>query len=397
MALGLVSLLQGIAAMVSSVWTVLPLALAVALSTWLWFQRSKNQEPLENSEGAGPQSTSPEGSDRSLGESSPEDRETDGSQQDPADKITDSESDNMPVIKTTELRVSTQQPPVEQKTVALGAPDISDAVVKIRKECAQDQNLSNKQDPADSRQKNICESNQTQSNSMAQATSIGQVTVHNTSMAEDCNFSKEEIYVCETKSADKIAKVDEKTDCKDEASDQMLKLDKMNRTAYLKEATDTNISENNIDMRDELECLKTEKEREDKRKFFQEHVNAESERMSTSSEPENVTRKVAAVSPLPLNNVSVNFNVHYITYLHSQILAVTGNHECLGQWERYVPLKPVKDGFWSNSILLPMNSKIEWKYVVVEDGKICRWEECFNRILETGHEDFEIYQCWGYH
>ncbi|XP_048391661.1 uncharacterized protein stbd1 isoform X2 [Stegostoma tigrinum] len=281
------------------------------------------------------------------------------------DKITVSESDNMPEIKTTtELKVSIQQSPVEQKTVA---QDIPDAVVKI-----QDQNFSN---------------NQAKNNSV-----VGQVIVHNASTAEDCNFSKEEIYVCESKCTDKIGNMYEEFDHKDEASDQLLKPDKINGTGYLKEAPDTNICEDDI----ELECLKTEEEK-DKKKFFQEHVNAESERMNASSEPENIARKVAAVSPLPLNNVSVNFNVHYITYLDSQILAVTGNHECLGQWERYVPLKPNKDGFWSSSILLPVNSKIEWKFVVVEDGKICRWEECFNRMLETGHEDFEVYQCWGYH
>ncbi|XP_048391651.1 uncharacterized protein stbd1 isoform X1 [Stegostoma tigrinum] len=365
MAVGLASLLQGIVAMLSSVWTVLPLALAVAFSTWLWFQRGKNQKPLESPEGVGPKSTSPEGSDRSLGESSSENGEREGCQQDAADKITVSESDNMPEIKTTtELKVSIQQSPVEQKTVA---QDIPDAVVKI-----QDQNFSN---------------NQAKNNSV-----VGQVIVHNASTAEDCNFSKEEIYVCESKCTDKIGNMYEEFDHKDEASDQLLKPDKINGTGYLKEAPDTNICEDDI----ELECLKTEEEK-DKKKFFQEHVNAESERMNASSEPENIARKVAAVSPLPLNNVSVNFNVHYITYLDSQILAVTGNHECLGQWERYVPLKPNKDGFWSSSILLPVNSKIEWKFVVVEDGKICRWEECFNRMLETGHEDFEVYQCWGYH
>ncbi|XP_048448861.1 starch-binding domain-containing protein 1 [Rhincodon typus] len=389
MAVGLASLLQGIVVMLSSVWTVLPLALVVAFSTWLWFQRGKNQKALESPEGAGPKSTSPEGSDRSLGESSSEDGEREGCQQDTADKITVSESDNMPEIKTAELNVSTQQSPVDQKTVALEAQDIPDAVVKIQ-ESAQDQNLSNKQDPADSSQKNICENNQTKNNSM-----VGQVTVHNASMAEDCNFSKEEMYVCETKCTDKSGNMYEKFDHKDEASDQMLKPDKINGTGYLKEAPDTNICKNDIDMSNKLECLKTEEEKD--KKFFQEHVNAESERMNASSEPENIARKVAAVSPLPLNIVSVNFNVHYITYLNSQILAVTGNHECLGQWERYVPLKPNKDGFWSSSILLPVNSKIEWKFVVVEDGKICRWEECFNRMLETGHEDFEVYQCWGYH
>ncbi|XP_041052234.1 starch-binding domain-containing protein 1 isoform X1 [Carcharodon carcharias] len=396
MATGLASLLQGLVAMLSSVWAVLPVALAVALSTWLWFRRGKNQESRE---AAGLQSTPPEDSDRGQGEISPEDgerrpEEREGWQQDSADKITGGERDSIPKIKTTELSVSGQQSPV------LEAEDISDAMIKNEKESEQDQNLSNKQDLSDSKQKmNVCENNHTQIQLVAWPTNIGQVTIHNASITDECNYGKERMSVCETKSAVNIEKVHEKFEHKDEVLDLVSAIDqKFSRTDHLNisDVTD-DICESNVGM-SELKCIKTEMEREDKRKFFHEQqVNAEPERTNINSEPENIARKVAAVSPLPLNNISVNFNVHYITSSSAQILAVTGNHECLGQWEKYVPLKPNKDGFWSSPILLPVNSRIEWKYVVVEDGKICRWEECFNRALETGHEDFEVYQCWGYH
>ncbi|XP_078532513.1 starch-binding domain-containing protein 1 [Lissotriton helveticus] len=107
-------------------------------------------------------------------------------------------------------------------------------------------------------------------------------------------------------------------------------------------------------------------------------------------------RKIAAVTPMP-QNVSVKFRVHYITHSDSQLIAVTGNHESLGEWDVFVPLKPDKDGFWSDSVLLPGDSSVEWKFVMVESGKIRRWEECNNRSLKTGHDDAEAHQWWGYH
>ncbi|MBN3279483.1 STBD1 protein, partial [Polyodon spathula] len=93
-------------------------------------------------------------------------------------------------------------------------------------------------------------------------------------------------------------------------------------------------------------------------------------------------------------NVSVSFRVHYITCSPFQLIAVTGNHRELGNWENYVPLRQDKDGFWCNSITLPADVKMEWKFVMVENGKIKRWEECLNRCLETTH-DIQAHKWWG--
>ncbi|XP_075462830.1 starch-binding domain-containing protein 1 [Ascaphus truei] len=106
-------------------------------------------------------------------------------------------------------------------------------------------------------------------------------------------------------------------------------------------------------------------------------------------------KRVAAVQPMP-QNVSVHFRVHYSTYSESQLIAITGDHEKLGKWEVYIPLTSDKDGFWSHSVLLPADSNVEWKFVMVENGKIKRWEECSNRNVKIGHDDVEAHQLWGY-
>ncbi|KAG8454274.1 hypothetical protein GDO86_000788 [Hymenochirus boettgeri] len=107
-------------------------------------------------------------------------------------------------------------------------------------------------------------------------------------------------------------------------------------------------------------------------------------------------KRVAAVQPMT-QNIKVDFKVHYITHSDSQLLAVVGDHEKLGGWEIFVPLAPTKDGFWSHSVFLPADTNVEWKFVMVENGKIKRWEECENRSLATGHDDVEANEWWGYH
>lgn len=107
------------------------------------------------------------------------------------------------------------------------------------------------------------------------------------------------------------------------------------------------------------------------------------------------TKRVAAVQPIP-QNVSLGFKVHYITRSNSQMIAVIGDHEKLGEWENYVPLTSNKDGYWSQSVTLPADANIEWKFVMVESGKIKRWEECNNRHLRTAHEEIATQQWWGY-
>ncbi|NWR75365.1 STBD1 protein, partial [Centropus unirufus] len=107
-------------------------------------------------------------------------------------------------------------------------------------------------------------------------------------------------------------------------------------------------------------------------------------------------KRVAAVPPM-FQNIHVTFRVHYLTHSDAQWIGVTGDHECLGQWHSYVPLKYDKDGFWSESIALPVDTKMEWKFILVENGKVTRWEECGNRTLVTEHEDQIAHQWWGYH
>ncbi|XP_009077961.1 PREDICTED: starch-binding domain-containing protein 1, partial [Acanthisitta chloris] len=107
-------------------------------------------------------------------------------------------------------------------------------------------------------------------------------------------------------------------------------------------------------------------------------------------------KRVAAVTPM-FQNIHVAFRVHYITHSDAQLIGITGDHECLGQWNSYVPLKCDKDGFWSQSISLPVDTRMEWKFILVENGKVRRWEECGNRTLVTEHEDLTVHQWWGYH
>lgn len=156
-----------------------------------------------------------------------------------------------------------------------------------------------------------------------------------------------------------------------------------------------NSNDDNSDLHKESATLSTEMTRNDEEWEILEQPNTWEMETKVSCEADQAAKKIAAVSPLPLKTIEVKFEVHYVTQLESQILAVTGNHEHLGQWETFVPLKPGKDGLWSGSILLPVNSKIEWKFVVVEDGKVRRWEECLNRCLETSHEDIPVHHHWG--
>ncbi|KAF6133134.1 starch binding domain 1 [Phyllostomus discolor] len=95
--------------------------------------------------------------------------------------------------------------------------------------------------------------------------------------------------------------------------------------------------------------------------------------------------------------VSVRFQVHYITSASVQFIAVTGDHEKLGRWNAYIPLQYSEGGFWSRSVSLPADTVVQWKFVVVENGEVTRWEECSNRFLETGHEDKLVHKCWGIH
>ncbi|XP_010791785.1 uncharacterized protein [Notothenia coriiceps] len=106
-------------------------------------------------------------------------------------------------------------------------------------------------------------------------------------------------------------------------------------------------------------------------------------------------KKVVAVQPMP-KNVNVTFHVHYITQSPSQTVAVTGNQQELGNWKEFIPLERAKDGHWATVISLPAESHAEWKFVVVDKGEVCRWEEGGNRHLDTGYgDDLLVHQRWG--
>lgn len=106
-------------------------------------------------------------------------------------------------------------------------------------------------------------------------------------------------------------------------------------------------------------------------------------------------KKVVAVQPMP-QNVNVTFRVHYFTQSPYQTVAVTGNQEELGNWKGFVPLERSKDGHWATVVSLPTESIVEWKFVVVDKGEVCRWEECGNRLLDTGFgDDLLVHKWWG--
>lgn len=107
-------------------------------------------------------------------------------------------------------------------------------------------------------------------------------------------------------------------------------------------------------------------------------------------------KKIVAVQPIP-QNVNVMFRIHYLTQSPYQKVAVTGNQQELGNWKGFVPLERSKDGHWATVVSLPAESHVEWKFVVVDKGEVCRWEECGNRLLETGYgDDLFVHKWWGF-
>ncbi|KAK6322868.1 hypothetical protein J4Q44_G00076600 [Coregonus suidteri] len=109
-------------------------------------------------------------------------------------------------------------------------------------------------------------------------------------------------------------------------------------------------------------------------------------------------KKMAAVPPIIPHAVQVRFCIHYHTQSPWQELAVTGNQPELGSWTAFVPLERGQDGFWASWVALPAERLVEWKFVLVENGEIHRWEESGNRHLETGHGGGEVTlnRWWGY-
>ncbi|KAL4617314.1 starch-binding domain-containing protein 1 [Arapaima gigas] len=61
------------------------------------------------------------------------------------------------------------------------------------------------------------------------------------------------------------------------------------------------------------------------------------------------------------------------------------------------PLNKIPKPEESTPLECERDCQVEWKFVLIEDGKICRWEECCNRHLYTGHDEaISLNKCWGY-
>lgn len=106
-------------------------------------------------------------------------------------------------------------------------------------------------------------------------------------------------------------------------------------------------------------------------------------------------KKVVAVQPMS-QNVNVTFRIHYLTHSPHQKVAITGSQQELGNWKKFIPLERAKDGNWATVVSLPAESIVEWKFVVMDKGEVCRWEECGNRLLDTGYgDDLLVHKWWG--
>lgn len=106
-------------------------------------------------------------------------------------------------------------------------------------------------------------------------------------------------------------------------------------------------------------------------------------------------KKVVAVQPMP-QNVNITFKVHYSTQSPYQTVAITGDQPELGNWKEFIPLEKVREGHWSTVVSLPTERHVEWKFVLLDKGEVCRWEECGNRLLDTGvGDDVVVHKWWG--
>ncbi|XP_047575534.1 starch-binding domain-containing protein 1 [Lutra lutra] len=106
-------------------------------------------------------------------------------------------------------------------------------------------------------------------------------------------------------------------------------------------------------------------------------------------------RQKAGAASSGSQRVRIHFQVHYVPSAGSQLVAITGDHESLGRWKSYIALQHSKDGFWFRSVPLPADTVVAWKFIVVDNGEITRWEECSNRSLDTGCEDKVVQKWWG--
>lgn len=118
--------------------------------------------------------------------------------------------------------------------------------------------------------------------------------------------------------------------------------------------------------------------------------------LSLADENMENNKKVVAVQPMP-QNVNVTFCVHYHSKSAYQTVAVTGNQPELGNWKEFIPLEKAKDGHWITVVSLPVESHVEWKFVLLDKGEVSRWEECGNHLLDTGcGDDLLVHKWWGH-
>lgn len=130
------------------------------------------------------------------------------------------------------------------------------------------------------------------------------------------------------------------------------------------------------------------------------------EESSASCAAGGLAPRVAAIPPLMPQTVEVTFRLHYLTWSEQQTLAITGSRPELGGWAAFIPLEREAEGkeeggesegrgLWSGRVRLPAHSQLEWKFVVLEMGRVSRWEECRNRVLDTGDRDQLVHGWWG--
>lgn len=119
---------------------------------------------------------------------------------------------------------------------------------------------------------------------------------------------------------------------------------------------------------------------------------------SLSSDGENAMQLSAL--KLPLFRKTVLFRVSAPQLMAGQSLAIVGSHPALGSWNpsRYLLMTPAGMGDWMLSLNVDwMGLPIEYKYVVIDDGKheLVAWEEGNNRTLTEELADGEVYVAYG--
>lgn len=87
---------------------------------------------------------------------------------------------------------------------------------------------------------------------------------------------------------------------------------------------------------------------------------------------------------------TVTFRIHMSATQWGESVGIVGNTDTLSYWGKTNPtaLIPSPYPFWTVTLPLKPNTSVEYKYVIVRDGKLIQWEElssAMNRKLQTGN------------